>query len=210
MTDINVKTSSANINAIIKKVKATGDKYNTLVQSAIVAIVIHAKDYGDCTGAARLVAAMPRSNRRQLVVDHFSQYSPINVTKDKAGAFNASLRKPFMDKDETKPNKHYNDYNIDGVRANNWFERPEAERIPDVITYESMHANLLKMLESQIKKADKEIANDDDKRKAIAMLKVVRSAASAYNAEATKYDNIKGTEWDDEAKDADAGLKAVA
>lgn len=210
MTDINVKTSSANINAIIKKVKATGDKYNTLVQSAIVAIVIHAKDYGDCTGAARLVAAMPRSNRRQLVVDHFSQYSPINVTKDKTGAFNASLRKPFMDKDETKPNKHYNDFNIDGVRANNWFERPEAERLPDVIDYDSIRTRTLAFFESQLKKADA-CENDNDKAQAKAFIKVVRAAASQFNVDQTN--NLAGTEWDDNnnnGADEQARLVAVA
>lgn len=202
MTDTNVQTSSKNINRIIKAVKTTGDKYNHLVQEAIVAIVIHANDYGDCTGAARLIDAMPRSNRRQLVVDHFGQYSPINVQRDKDGNFKASLRKPFMDKDETKPNKMYNAFNIDGVRANNWWERPEAERLPDVISYDSIRGAILKMLESNLKKAD-DCANEDDKAMTKSFIKHIRSAASAFNMEATKYDSLKGTEWDDSEADAD-------
>lgn len=208
MTDITVKTSSANINKLIKAVKVTADKYNTLVQDAIVAIVIHAKTYQDCTGAARLLDAMPRSNRRQLVVDHFSQYSPINVQRDADGNFKATLRKPFFDKEGNKPNKAYNDFNIDGVRANNWFERPEAERIPDVIDYGSMHSKLMTFLAGQLKKADK-CANENDKIKAKNLIVAVRSAASAFNADTTKYDNLKGTEWDEEARDAATELKVV-
>jgi hypothetical protein len=198
MTDTAIKTSSKNINTLIKAVKTTGDKYNNLVQSAIVAIVIHANDYGDCTGAARLVDAMPRSNRRQLVVDHFAQYSPINVTRGSDGTFSASLRKPFMDKDETKPNRNYNAFNIDGVRANNWFERPEAEKLPDVISYDSIRGNILKMLESNLKKAE-DCDNENDKALAKSFITHIRSAASAFNVDATKYDNLKGTEWDSEA-----------
>lgn len=212
MTVITAQTSSANINKIIRTIKTTANKYNMLVQDAIVAIVIHANDYDDCTGAARLLDAMPRSNRRQLVVDHFAQYSPINVTRDKDGTFKASLRKPFHDKEETKPNKNYNAFNIDGVRANNWWQRPEAEIIPDVMDYTKIHSKVLAFLESQLKKADK-CDNDDDKERATAFIKVVRSAASAYNAEVTKTDNLKGTEWDDEAADLDGEarkLQAVA
>jgi hypothetical protein len=191
---IDIKTSSANINKLIRTVKTTGDKYNKTVQEAIVAIVVHANAFGDCTGAARLVAAMPRSNRRQLVVDHFSDYSPINVVKDGDNTFKASLRKPFLDKDETNPNKHYNAFNIDGVRANNWFERPEAAKIPDVVTYDSIRANVLKMLESNLKKAD-DCDNDDDKTLTKAFIKHIRSAASGF-AVANPVDNLKGTEWD--------------
>ena len=212
MTVITAQTSNANINKIIRTIKTTAAKYNDLVQDAIVAIVIHAKDYGDCTGAARLLDAMPRSNRRQLVVDHFAQYSPINVTRDKDGSFKASLRKPFHDKEETKPNKNYNDFNVDGVRANRWCERPEAETIPDVMDYTKIHTKVLAFLESQLKKAER-CDNDDDKQKATAFIKVVRSAASAYNAELTKGDSLKGTEWDDQAADLDdeaRKLQAVA
>jgi hypothetical protein len=197
MTDMNMKTSSNAINKLIKAVKTTGDKYNVTVQEAVVAIIRHANDYGDCTGAARLVDAMPRSNRRQLVVDHFAQYSPINVVK-KGDAFSASLRKPYFDKEETKPNKAYNPFNIEGVKANNWWERAGAERLPDVVNYDNLRSKLLSFFESQLKKADT-IENDNDKTNAIALIRAARAAASNFNAEVTKGDNLKGTEWDDEA-----------
>jgi len=200
-----MQTSSRAINGLIRKVKTSATKYNTLVQEAIVAIVRHSNDYGDCTGAARLLDAMPRSNRRQLVVDHFAQYSPINVQRGKDGNFTASLRKPFFDKNETKPNKLYNDYNIEGVKANKWFERPEAERIPDVVDYNSIHAYIMKMLDSRMKKAET-CENDNDKAKAKAFVIAVRSAATAFNAD-TVGDELPVEEW--EELDAPARIAAV-
>lgn len=168
---MDVKTSSQEINKLIKSVKTYGDKYNNTVQAAIVAIVRHAKDYGDCTGAARLVAAMPRSNRRQLVIDHFTQYSPISVSREgKTGDnFKASLRKP--------ENKLFNDFDIDGVKANNWFERPEAERLQDVINFDTIRSQMLAYFESLLKKADK-CEDESQKDEAVAFIRAVRTAAS--------------------------------
>jgi hypothetical protein len=177
--EMNVKTSSAAINKLIKAVKTTGDKYNNTVQDAIVAIVRHANDYGDCTGAARLVDAMPRSNRRQLVVDHFAQYSPISVVK-KGETFNATLRKPFYDKDETKENPNYRPFDIEGVKANTWWTRAGADKLPDVVDYDNIRTKMLAFFESQLKKADK-IENDNDKAQAVAFIKATRAAASAFN-----------------------------
>ncbi len=173
--EMNVKTSSAAINKLIKAVKKTGDKYNNTVQDAIVAIIRHANDYGDCTGAARLVDAMPRSNRRQLVVDHFAQYSPISVVKF-GETFNATLRKPFYDKDETKENPNYRPFDIEGVKANKWWERAGAKKLPDVIDYDNIRTKMLTFFESQLKKANK-IENDNDKAQAVAFIKASRAAA---------------------------------
>ena len=166
--EMNVKTSSRKVNGLIQQVKTSANRYNGLVQAAIVAIVEHANLYGDCTGAARLVEAMPRSNRRSLVIAHFKDYSPINVAKAKEGdGFMANLDKGNKDR-EPRP------FNIDGVRANNWFERPEAETLPDVVTFESAREMLNKALTSMEKKAE----TSDDKASIIAFVRAVRSAAS--------------------------------
>lgn len=109
-------TSNAAINATIKMVRTTGTKFNELVQKAIEQIIAHGKEYGDVTGAARLVDAMPQSTRRNEVVNHFGDYSPIRIVKDqKTGLMKASLRKP--------DDAGYNDWNMDGVKANPWFKR---------------------------------------------------------------------------------------
>lgn len=163
------KTSSRAINGLIRQVGTAANRYNALVQTAIVAIIVHANDYGDCTGAARLLEAMPRSNRRSLAIAHFKDYSPINVAKDKNGNFMANLDKGNKDR-EPRP------FDIDGVRANNWFERPEAEKLEDVVTFESSREALNKFLGSLETRAKE--ANETDKADIIAFVRAVRSAAS--------------------------------
>lgn len=166
--EMNVKTSSRKVNGLIQQVKTSANRYNGLVQAAIVAIIVHAKDYGDCTGAARLLEAMPRSNRRSLAIAHFTQFSPIAVQKGKDKKFSAHFRKPEA--------KDYNAFNIDGVRANNWWERPESEKLEDVVTFESSREALNKFLGSLETKADK--ASNEDKANIIAFVRAIRSAAS--------------------------------
>jgi hypothetical protein len=174
------KTSSRQVNALIKSVRTYGDKYNNVVQSAIVAIITHADAYGDCTGAGRLVDAMPNSNRRTLVINHFTDYSPIQVSKSpKTGLFMAKNREPEA--------KNYNKFDVEGAKANNWFEREEAAKLPDVITFDSSRESLNKFLEAQIKKADK----SDDKDAITAFYQAVRSAASGIAVKSiNKYDDI--------------------
>lgn len=113
---IALQTSNAAINATIKAVRATGKKFELLVQTGIEQCIQHAKDYGDCTGAARLVDAMPKSVRRAEVVAHFGEYSPIRIVPDaKTKLMKASLRKP---EDEL-----FRPWNVEGVKQNPWFAR---------------------------------------------------------------------------------------
>ena len=124
-------TSSAAINQTIKKVQTAFGKVNDLVQDAAVAIIVHASLYGDCTGAARLLDAMPKSSRRGLVQTFFTRYSPISVVLDtKTKKMKARLR----DTDS----KAYNKFDVDGARANKWYESPEAEKEPEVLTMEDL------------------------------------------------------------------------
>lgn len=118
------KTSSRNVNRIIGNVKRSAGAYNNHVQEAICAIIEHAKTFGDCTGAGRLLDAMPKSNRRQLAIDHFQEHSPIAVRLDnKTKVYRASYRK--------EDDKRYNKFNLAGARATNWWERnKEAEEKP--------------------------------------------------------------------------------
>lgn len=168
------KTSSRKINSAIRAVRTSAAKYNNLVQTAIVMIVEHANNYGDCTGAARLIEAMPRSNRRSLVISHFRDYSPINVSKDKEGAYRANLDKGNA---ERQPRA----FDLDGVRANNWWERPEAQSLPeDVPTFNSIREAISKALASAETKAEK-IANDDDKAAVTGFITALRNAAIDYS-----------------------------
>ncbi len=152
MTDLAQKTSSVAINKAIGLVKTSFAAAGTRVQDAMILVVQHAMTYGDATGAARLVDAMPKSARRNLVINHFADYSPINVSKTKEGPMNATLRKVGTDK--------YVDWNLDGLKANRWDERAEVEKEPDMITLDGAKDAIYKLLNSLETKAKK--ANDND------------------------------------------------
>lgn len=153
------RASSKAINAKIRSIATTGKKFNDLIHETMLMVCRHATTVGpdgimigDVTGAARLVDAMPMSNRRSLVIDHFAQYTPIKVTKDaKSGAMRASLRKP--------EEKGYVDWNIEGLEANRWDERPEVQNEPDILTYDGAKDAIFKLLKSLDKKAEK--SNDE-------------------------------------------------
>lgn len=146
MTEMNVKTSSAAVNSAIKAVAKSAGAYNAAVQTAILAVIRHSQAYDDCTGAGRLLAAMPRSNRRSLVIAHFAQFSPINVRKD-GDEFKASLRK--------QGDKAYNAYNVEGAAALNWWERPEADKLPDVLDLNAIKGDFDNFIKRELGKADK-------------------------------------------------------
>lgn len=149
------RASSKAINAKIKQISVTGKKFNDLIHETMVMVAKHALTIGpdgvmigDVTGAARLVDAMPKSNRRSLVIDHFADYTPIKIVKDsKTGGIRASLRKP----DE----KGYVDWNIEGLELNRWDERPEVQNEPDILTYGAAKDAIFKLLKSLETKAAK-------------------------------------------------------
>lgn len=142
------------INAGIKRVAASYGKINAFVQTIAVACIAHAQAHGDCTPALRLVQAMPKSARRGLLINWFGQYSPIgmNVNTGKVG-----LHRPDA--------KAYNAFNLDGAKANNWYEGAEAdkENLPDT-TVEDVRKGLLSLASRFQKRLDDGTvaANDRD------------------------------------------------
>ena len=162
---ITEQTSSKALNGKIRLVRNSYGKAGTYVQDAIVAIIAHARDYNDCTGAARLVDAMPKSARRSLVIDHFADYSPIRVVKDaKTGLMKASLRKP--------EDGLYKAFDVQGVAANRWDERAGVEKEPDIFDFTNAREMFYKMLKSAEKRAEK----STDKDAILAMVSSIRSA----------------------------------
>lgn len=119
-----VATSNAAINATIKSIRTSTEKVRGLIQTGIVQCIEHANAYGDCTGAARLVDAIPQEMRRAEVVKHFAEYSPIRIVGQGRGKpMKASLRK--------ETDAGYNAFNVEGAKANPWFERAAIARADD-------------------------------------------------------------------------------
>lgn len=109
-----------NIDKGIAWVRSTGAKFDAMVHAIAVAILVHAKDTGDCSRMAKLVEAMPRSSRRAALIRWTTAFSPVAVTQDKTkGTFRAKLRRVG--------DKNYNPFNIDGARANPYYDWDKSE-----------------------------------------------------------------------------------
>ena len=159
------------INSNIKLISRNYAKVNGLVQDTAVAIIAHCQATGDATAALRLVQAMPKSARRGLVIDFFAKYSPIgmNVANGKVG-----LHKPEA--------KAYNPFDVDGARANPWYEGEKADKedLPDT-TLEAANKMIFAVAAKLQKNLDdgRVAANDVEPIKAqIALLKEMGKKAA--------------------------------
>lgn len=142
--------SLVQINTNIKRVARNGAAFNTLVQDTAVLCIEHAMREGDANPAKRLVAAMPKSMRRGVLVRWFEKYSPIaiSVDKDAKDGTNLSCR---LHKPEARA---FNNFNLDGARANNWFEMPEMEKEDLPTTLEDIEdrlGNVISFMERRLK-----------------------------------------------------------
>jgi hypothetical protein len=134
-------------------------KVNDYIHETCVMIVEHAngEGQGDCTRAVRQVRALPAKLRSQMIA-WFSTYSPIGISLGKT-AIDDKCR--FI-----KPeSKNFNSFNIEGARANKWFDHNDG-RIPDDVPLDTL-ADLFTgfdgLLEKWLKKAEKDdkVAADD-------------------------------------------------
>ena len=120
MKFLNALNTKKGLSDGIKWVRTTGNKFDNTVHLIAVAVVVHAKEHGDCSFALRLVEAMPRSARRAALIKWFTAFSPISVTFTKeADKRRVGLRKPGM--------ANFNEYNIEGARANPYYDWDKAE-----------------------------------------------------------------------------------
>lgn len=146
--------SSKAINRKIGEIRRSGTALNNAIHTTACMIISHAQDYGDCTGAARLLAALPKSHRRSLVQTWFTRYSPINVGITKDGKAKAHLRKP--------DNNAFNAFNPEGAKANPFYAMPEAEKEPDLFTIEDFEQSIISFVKRMEKRlADGKVAEAD-------------------------------------------------
>lgn len=114
------------------------------IQELGVGIIEHANEHGDCTAAARMLREVEPRLRTQIN-KWFGLYSPIKVHIGKAvNEDKARFRKPEQD--------GYNAFNIDGARANNWWEveTPKKTKSYNIVTFREDLQSLLKRYEKRI------------------------------------------------------------
>lgn len=154
MTDVKQTTSLRTIDAGIKSVIGHYKKSQDKVQEIALAIMIHAQAYNDCSRAKLLCRAVPARERNSLI-GWFSLYSPIGVVMGKTAAEDKGR---FI----KNTSKFYHDFDIDGAKANNWWDDPLG--VNPVNTKPLFHAaDFFQMVEKMAERALKQASEGNAK-----------------------------------------------
>ena len=154
-------TTLKQIDANIKSIQNRYETVREKVQETALAIIEHAKDHGDCTRAVKLCRALPARERNSLI-GWFSLYSPIGV---RMGKTTKEDNCRFIKEDS----KRYNIFNLDGAKANKWYDDPANENAaPKPLNtlddfFKSMYANLdrvQKQMDEKFIEGDRESVNE--------------------------------------------------
>lgn len=70
------------IDTNIRWVGKTGVKLDAIIHATACAIIVHAKEHGDCSRAKTLLDAMPKSGRAKALLAWFETMSPIRFNGD--------------------------------------------------------------------------------------------------------------------------------
>lgn len=169
-------TSLSAINKMITGIARSAVKLNESIHAAGLLCIEHAKAFGDASPAARLVDALPTSHRRSLLINWFAQFSPITVAKDgKTDKMKAHLKGTAEERMKL--------WMVPEAKATPFYALPEAEREPDVPTYDMIHNNIVSFIKRTEGKIEK-IADADDRAKAEVELAKLKGALNAPKAAA--------------------------
>lgn len=178
MTKANM-TAAASSKAIHTAIEQIAKKYgeiNVEVQDCLVAIVIHAERFGDCSKAAALVAALP-DKLRTLAIKYLMKVSPIGVRKNEDGTFKASFIK--------KDSKAYNPFDLDLAKATEWWIAPaKPDATPTYEMFGFLFDKLNKTLDSLITDKGLEKFLESDRKDVKACAAVVKQQLQVMAAQA--------------------------
>lgn len=145
MTNTNTATLAADtsnkaIKSRCRTIRQSAKRFNDYVHETGLMVMRHTIAYGDCTAAAWLMDALPKSIKREALQQWFEKFSPIAVHLDKQGHMKAHLRKP--------ESKQYNDWDIDAAAANPWYTMEKAlKEDAALLGYEQFMADFSKYVE---------------------------------------------------------------
>lgn len=134
----NFKTT---MNGLIAEIaKGYGDVRGK-VQEAALMVLDHAREHNDVSFAGNptggLMNAIP-SRLRSDLADWFGRFSPVHFVKNDSGAIIAKMRKDTS--------TAYVPFDMDGARANPWWERPvEEDKEPTTISREDFVKELINL-----------------------------------------------------------------
>lgn len=180
MTTLTQETSAKNVDKLVNAAMKAIGGYQQSVQTAAVAIIEHANSFGDCSKAKVLARAVP-ARERNMLIGYFALYSPIGV---QIGKTVADDKCRFI----RAESKRYNDFNIDGAKANNWFDDPaKAQPEPKPLnTLGSFYDSLDNMLKRWIAMAEAEPEKSkieaDEKAAVLKNAKEIRKTVTAMRS----------------------------
>ena len=165
------ETSLALINKGITGIARSAVKLNDTIHNVGVLMMEHVRNFGDTTAVGRLVDAMPKTHRRNLLIDWFDAFSPIGIAKDaKSDKMKGFLRGKTDERDAL--------WNIEGAKATPFFALPQAEREPEVPTFETLHSNVVAFIK-RIEKRAEMIVDPADRAKAEAEVGKLKASVAA-------------------------------
>lgn len=171
---VSEQTSNRAIAGVVRRIGTAGKAFNDTVQEGALMVLSHVSQYGDCTGAARIINAMPKTTRRSLLQKWFADFGGINVSVSK-GEVKASLYKEGSA--NYKPR-----VDLDGARANPWYEIKQAEKNSDLFTAEDMIdriTNLVTRVDNMVNRTEKGEDGSKVYEGDVAKLKAMLKALSA-------------------------------
>jgi len=145
-----IKAGNAAINTLIGRIVRSQETNNLRVHNCIVLIAEHSLATHDCSGFTRLLNKLPSGLARNasVIISTMLTYTPILA--DKAGTgFHCRLAKPGS--------RQFKEYDIEGLRANPWFDREEAKSDPVLMDVTGIASKLMKMadsIEGKVKRGD--------------------------------------------------------
>jgi hypothetical protein len=174
------------IDGMIKGVQKGYSSAENLVQETALAIIVHAKDFNDCSRAKTLVRSVP-ARERNLLVAWFGHFSPIGI---QMGQNSQADKCRFMNP-ENRILKERGDrpiWDIDGAKLTPWTEDVTGQNPVEkpLNTLSDFWDVLDKMVKREIANAAKvgEDAkyNEEDRAKVIAQAEEVRRTLAKVRA----------------------------
>ena len=203
-TNYDIKAGNAAINTLIGRIVRSQETNNIRVHNCMVLIAEHAKATYDCGGFTRLLNKLPSGLARNasVIISTMLAYTPILA--DKAGTgFHCRLAKPGS--------SNHKEFDIDGLKANPWYEREEAKADPALMDTLSIVSKLLKMADSIENKVKKGTDIAEGQGPALTMLArnlraFAKTAEPAVNPIATVETNETETPVETENNDSVAAF----
>lgn len=176
-TVISADTSNKAIKARCRNIRQSAKRFNDYVHETGLMVMRHTMSFGDCTGAAWLMEALPKSVKREALQQWFETFSPIAVHLDKDGkTMKAHLRKP--------KSKKFNDWNVAGAAEKPWYEMDKAlKEDPSLMGFEAFMLDFSNFVERMENKAkDEKKTKPEESATILSFAKHLRQAKMDFTA----------------------------